>query len=1138
MNAQSPALSREVVGVTSRVDAKKTLSAHWYLMKVVQAGRLTHGGRLGRVWLIAAVVLLLVQPSFAQLPPDSISTRPILFVHGFYGDSNGWGRTNDPASLRGFVVTSLEISNNSGYSNTTNYDLYFDLNTVRLSQFEDPTRDPSAVGNVPPNARFFSIIFYSWNSSNPFDKYAVANVSILNKAYELAQVIGAIKQITHVKDVVVMGHSQGGLVARAYVEGLGSLFPCVDTAYAPPCTLNAVQYGGDVAHILSLDTPYGGVDASGLWADYYLLCNSQLLGACEVPSTPPLNVAELTTNSSVLQAINFTSNIGLASPQQFASTLTIDSIQSYLSDIPENCANNPLLQCFSDSVVDSVSQAARENIDPSKLSSQLTDLGNPIVSTSAQVQALFPAGCPPDPLLPPSGVWLHLISCTGAITNTQNLAYDSIFPNLSGQLMTITVRATLDTGNGPTPWPGAVQYHVQPHDSLGGSPVPGFAVPNTVDVPGGSYEVVYDGGGPSGASIQTVTPTVAIVDSVNWNITFIISFVQASPLMPSLASVTINPSVLSSGGSATVTATLSNPAPSSGAQILLSSSNQIVFPVPSSISIAPGQTVGISPTVLVGAVGAATDVNVTGAYDTVSQTATVVVNPSSKSALIISLSASQTNLMIGQSISFTATISGAINAVTPTGQAFFYDYFNGVSTQIGAGSLSLGSSGGQYVSTYSTNSLMAGQHAISVIYNGDNNYGSTISNVVTVTVQQQSQGNLTLSGFTITPSTIVGGFSPQGFVTLNGIAPTGGTVVTLTTNNSHFVQVPPTITVAPGFNTSGFPITTSFTGGAVGATISATYNGTMYGAALTVLPVGIGSVTFYPSSIAGGNTILIGVYLNGPAPAGGASVSLTSSNSTILQVPATFMVPAGATQATVSATTSPTALQMTVSVTANYNLGSGTGSLVVVPSSPPSPGTPALAFTPGTISTIVGNGTAGFLGDGGNASAAELNNPWGILTDAMGNVYIADTGNSRVRVVNMQSSPITIAGITIQAGTITTVAGNGVAGYTGDGVAATNTELNQPISLALDGAGNLYIADSVNDRIREVGPSGAITTIAGNGQAGSSGDGGPATSAEFYSPRGIALDGTGNLFIADFSANRVRAVNLQSNQHLRKDFLR
>ena len=122
--------------------------------------------------------------------------------------------------------------------------------------------------------------------------------------------------------------------------------------------------------------------------------------------------------------------------------------------------------------------------------------------------------------------------------------------------------------------------------------------------------------------------------------------------------------------------------------------------------------------------------------------------------------------------------------------------------------------------------------------------------------------------------------------------------------------------------------------------------------------------------------------------------------------------------------------------------------------------------------------------------------------DASGNLYIADLDNNRIRKV----SP---------SGIITTVAGNGTEGYSGDNGPATSAELYAPYGVALDASGNLYIADEVNNRIRKVSPSGIITTVAGNGTEGYSGDNGPATSAELDGPIGVALDASGNLYIAD-----------------------
>ncbi|MGD0869192.1 MAG: IPT/TIG domain-containing protein [Bryobacteraceae bacterium] len=165
----------------------------------------------------------------------------------------------------------------------------------------------------------------------------------------------------------------------------------------------------------------------------------------------------------------------------------------------------------------------------------------------------------------------------------------------------------------------------------------------------------------------------------------------------------------------------------------------------------------------------------------------------------------------------------------------------------------------------------------------------------------------------------------------------------------------------------------------------------------------------------------------------------------------------------------------------------------------------------GVISTIAGNGTAGSGGDGGAATSAQLHSPQGIAVDANGGIYIADTQNARVR--------------KITNGTINTVAGSGTAGFGGDSGAATSAQLNIPAGLAVDGAGNLYIADFSNNRVRKVTPGGTITTLAGNGLEGYSGDGGPATGAQLATPVGLATDSSGNVYIADTGNNAVRVVN-------------
>jgi hypothetical protein len=167
----------------------------------------------------------------------------------------------------------------------------------------------------------------------------------------------------------------------------------------------------------------------------------------------------------------------------------------------------------------------------------------------------------------------------------------------------------------------------------------------------------------------------------------------------------------------------------------------------------------------------------------------------------------------------------------------------------------------------------------------------------------------------------------------------------------------------------------------------------------------------------------------------------------------------------------------------------------------------------GIITTFAGNGTQAFGGDGGQATNAEFSGPVGIAFDASGNLYIADRNNNRIRIVN-------------PSGIINTFAGNGTAGYTGNGGQANAAEFNGPFGLDIDGTGNLYISDLYNNVVRIINPSGIINTIAGNGTQGYSGDGGPATAAELYFPAETALgvNASGNLFIADYGNNRVRMV--------------
>jgi Concanavalin A-like lectin/glucanases superfamily/Domain of unknown function (DUF2341)/NHL repeat len=171
----------------------------------------------------------------------------------------------------------------------------------------------------------------------------------------------------------------------------------------------------------------------------------------------------------------------------------------------------------------------------------------------------------------------------------------------------------------------------------------------------------------------------------------------------------------------------------------------------------------------------------------------------------------------------------------------------------------------------------------------------------------------------------------------------------------------------------------------------------------------------------------------------------------------------------------------------------------------------------GIITTIAGTGTQGYLGDGGLATNAQLNAPMTVAIDVSGNIYIADFNNNCIRK------------ITVSTGIITTIAGTGTAGYSGDNGPAASAELSSPEGIAIDGSGNLYIADTGNNVVREVAASNStITTIAGDGFPGYSGDNGPAICAELFNPASVTLDSSGNLYIGDYENHAVRKVAASS----------
>ena len=163
------------------------------------------------------------------------------------------------------------------------------------------------------------------------------------------------------------------------------------------------------------------------------------------------------------------------------------------------------------------------------------------------------------------------------------------------------------------------------------------------------------------------------------------------------------------------------------------------------------------------------------------------------------------------------------------------------------------------------------------------------------------------------------------------------------------------------------------------------------------------------------------------------------------------------------------------------------------------------------ITTVAGNGGT-VLGDGGPAVNASLNGPYGVALDSHGNMFVTDGYHGRIRKINT-------------AGIITTIAGTGVEGYNGDGIPATNAQIYRPVGITIDAANNIFFCDAFNNRVRKIDTFGIITTVAGNGMTAYNGDNIPATAAALYAPHCIVLDAAGNMYITDFENHRVRKVN-------------
>jgi hypothetical protein len=410
---------------------------------------------------------------------------------------------------------------------------------------------------------------------------------------------------------------------------------------------------------------------------------------------------------------------------------------------------------------------------------------------------------------------------------------------------------------------------------------------------------------------------------------------------PSLSSLTLNPTTLIGGSSSTGTLILSGAAPVGGLAVTLSSSNTSVAQVPASVTVAAGSATATF-TVTTSAVAATGTVNISGTYGSIQAGATLTVNAATLSTFTLN----PTAVVGGASSTGTVTLTGP----APTGGA----------------AVALQSSNTAAASVPSSVTVAAGRTSATFAVT-THAVGSNTSATITGTLGASRTATLTvnvatLSSISRSPTSVVGGANSTGTVTLNGAAPAGGALVTLQSSNTAAAQVPASVTIAAGSTSATFTITTTPVTANTSVTITGTY-GIARTTTLTVNAATLSSIARNPTSVVGGNNSTGTVTLNGAAPAGGAVVTLQSSNTSAAKVPASVTIAAGSTSTTFTITTSGVASSTSVTLTGVYGNTRTTTLTVSVAS------LTSLSLNPGTVvggststGTLTLNGAAPPLG--------------------------------------------------------------------------------------------------------------------------------------------------------------------------------
>ena len=1021
------------------------------------------GGVATHLQILTFIILALFLgrgPLYAQPDPPS---RPILFVHGWCGSAYDWAPFFDPANqyrLSALFPAGL-------YTNTDVYLVEYNrkAKTIGFWKEDNPelgskTKLESVGTTVPSDARFFALNFIDPDpsSTNPLDPVNVARSSVLNKAYEIAVVAQYIEQLTYSKQINIIAHSMGGLDSRAYVENLASVGDCYDYGTSAGASFynytvgtclpgqGAAAYGGDIANIITLDTPHNGSPLANSWA-------SALSGLPDYScrSTITTNSSELVPGNVMLDSLNYNTLYAIGNNDTHPNNLTtrIQAIEDYDSD------NNPpwLTSGLSDGVVLQTSQSVVHNVLGSANSAYLTD----ITREYADVTIALTPQCNVNIGFQTPFPMIHPLSCLGAlsfteVTAAQQLANDTV-PWISSWSVT---PSALSLGNSFT-----IQYTATDLSASTLSSTQFWRAPDTSGQPGPWKQLPSKSLSGNGPTTVTSTDTPLTI-GLYWYGSELLDAAGNGHWQQSTSPVTVT---AASTGTYTLTVNSVNPASGVGISVspadndakgngttsFVRTYNQNTQVTLTALSTAGGnsfsswtgcdQAPGIVCIVTMTAAK-----TVTANYTTSAGTFTLTVNSSNPSSGVgITVLPTDKNGSGNGTTSFSRTYNQATQ-VTLTAPA---------------------TAGGNTFSSWT-----GCDDALGITCTVTMNAAKTVTANYTTASGSQIAAILLSSNFTLGSISVV----TQGAPNLDFNFASGGTCTVGTAYSAG-----QTCTVE-------FSFTPRAPGQRMGAIVLVDGSGNVQ-ATEYISGIGTGpEAVFAPgiiSTVAGNGT---------PGYSGDGNGDGNAATSAELNQP----------------------LGVVVDSAGNIYIASyWTYSIRKVNAST------------GLISTVAGNGTIGFKysGDGGAATSAEISSPDGVALDSAGNIYISVGLINRILKVN------------VSTGLISTVAGNGTGGYNGDGIAATSAELNQPVGVVVDSAGNIYIADRNNQRIRKVSAStGLISTVAGNGYVNSgtggggyNGDGITATNAELYFPNGIAEDSAGSMYIADSLNQRIRKVSASTS---------